>query len=102
MNIFRAPIYLIAVLLILQTRKVSARVGGSLEEHSSIDKQTKSHTHAMADRVTDLGRGGKSRRRSNADRELRHRGWWGGGNKWNKWNKWNKRNKRNKRYHGWK
>ncbi|KAL3792802.1 hypothetical protein HJC23_002609 [Cyclotella cryptica] len=56
MNIFRAPIYLFAALPILQTGKVSARVGGSLEELSSTDKRPKSYTHTKADRATDLGR----------------------------------------------
>jgi hypothetical protein len=88
-----------AIMLILNAGQVFARVGGSLDESHSADMQMKSSTLAKPDRATDLGRGGKSRRRTNGDRELSHHGWWGGGHKWNKWNKWNKKNKR---YHGWK
>ena len=84
MNIFCAPILTFAILLVLRTGNVAARVRGGLgEQYPAEVNQNKPSNHGNneARKLDAAGRGKTGRPSANAEaeREL----WWGGGHGWN-------------------
>jgi hypothetical protein len=103
MNIFRAPIFAFAVLLILQAGIAAARVRGGLGEgFAEVDQKESSNGSRRRARKLDAARGGKTTRRTNAEASEREL-WWGGGHGWNNWNNnWGGWHKKHHWGHGWK